>query len=122
MNTEELLSALKGEMLLTEARAMGAKAAYEIESLKQARILLREKHEIGPRDRVVVHFTNVDLVYEYREMAWLRNVKEPVLMGRRILKSGKPSKNDWNEMICGIGNLHNVKKQTKNVHGNGSAL
>lgn len=120
MKDEELLVALKGEMLLTEARARGAQEAYEREAIRQARILLREKHQIEPHVRVVVHFTNGDFVYEYREVAWDWREKEPVLMGRKILKSGKLSKNNWNEMICGISYLHNVTKQTPNVAIDGS--
>lgn len=116
MKDDELLNALKGEALLTEARARGAKEAYEGEAIRQARRVLDEKHGVTPRDRVEVHFTNGDFIYEYREMAWGWREKEPVLMGRKILKSGKLSKNNWDEIICGVSYLHNVKKQTTNAN------
>lgn len=118
MKDEELLAALKGEMILTEARARGAREAYEFEALHQARDLLDEKHGITPGVRVLVHFTNGDFVYEYRKVAWGWLEKEPVLMGRKILKSGKPSKNNWDQTICGISYLHNVKTQAPNTGGN----
>lgn len=112
MKDDELLNALKGEMLLSEARARGAKEAYQGEAIRQAMWALREKHGITRGNRIEVHFTNGVSVYEYRDMSWGWSEEEPVLMGLRILKSGKPSKNNWNEKICENSYLHNVKKQT----------
>ena len=111
MKDEELINALKMEMLLAEARARGAKEAYQREAIEQARRVLAEKRGINPCDRIEVVFAGgVVCIYEYREIAWGQYKEEPTLRGRKILKSGKPSKNNWNEEICGISNLHYIKK------------
>lgn len=110
MRDEELLEALKSEMLLTEARSRGAKEAYESEAINQARRLLREEHNIRPNDIIIVNFTDRAVIYEYRDMVFDFIKNEPALTGRRFLKSGKLSKNNCNEFICGISYLHNVTK------------
>ena len=74
--------------------------------------MIRRDYEINRYDRVVVHYSDGDYVYEFLEVKWGGCEEEPVLRGKRMLKSGKPSKRDWDDTICAFSYLHNVEKQS----------
>jgi len=106
MNDDELLNALKSEMLLTEARAHGAKEAYRSKALDRAINLVSQRIKCG--DMIEIPFKTGAICYKYTKVDWYWVFDEPVLFGARILKNGKPSKID--DVICGVGDLHKVKR------------
>ena len=115
MNEKELLAVLKTESILATAREHGAKQAYQQEAIRQARGEMYDKG-IKPGDQIVVHFTDGDVVYEYRKIEWgWGSDDEPALFGTKVLKSGKLSKVDYGQKICGISYLHHVTKKAPNA-------
>ena len=92
MNDKELLEVLKNEMLLAEARAKGAKEAYEWKALCVA----RTECNLRPGDKIIIKFSDGDMLASFEDVKWssyeFRGYKGPGLYGRRILKSGAKSK------------------------------
>lgn len=111
---EEILKQLKNEMILTEARARGAKEAYRNAAISNAHDVIYKKFGRNFWGKIVVHFTNGDFIYELKNISWGFIEEEPVLEGRRILKNGRPSKIEL-EKICGLSYLNNVTKQISNL-------
>jgi hypothetical protein len=99
-NDEELLVVLKNEMLLTRARAFGAKEAYEIFSTRVARSLF--PYRSG--NRIVIKFGDGELLAEFCSIEWadwqLDDYRGPAIFGWRILKSGAKSRTK--EALCSI--------------------
>lgn len=108
MKDEELLAVLKNEMLLTEARALGAKEAYRTQAVVMARRAVIDRGiELG--DMIVVHFHEGDASFKYQGVEWMIGEREPVLVGKKVLAKGNLSKVD-RDPICTISYLHCVEK------------
>ncbi len=92
MDDKELLNTLKAEMLLAEARAIGAKEAYQLMAVRAA----RKECNLNHGDKIVIKFSDGDLLAEYGGMEWstweFSGYKGPALYGWNILKSGARSK------------------------------
>jgi len=92
MDSKLLLDALRGECVLLEARARGAKEAYKMEAVRQA------SSEFAPwRDQlVVIKFSTRDVKAELTDLiyaSWqFEGYEGPAFVGRQYLKSGKLSK------------------------------
>ena len=112
----ELLKHLKLKAVQTEVEARGAYHAYmdELNLVTQDTI---NKMGINKGDHILVHYTNSDVKYVFEgielrhdwqakederfqlsDRMW-RVLETPYLLGKRILKSGKPSKSQYDEII-----------------------
>ena len=107
MLKSKLLEVLEEEAILAEARARASAIAYQREAVSQAIDKVSLDKGIDCDDIVVVRFKDGDRKYVLKEVKWCGS--QPCLLGRRILTSGKLSKTE-NEIICGIDDLHCVKK------------
>lgn len=92
MDDKELLSVLKNEMLLTAARAHGAKEAYEWKAL----CLARQECKFNRGDKIILKFSDGDVLAFFDGVKWssyeFEKYTGPAIYGRRILKSGAKSK------------------------------
>jgi hypothetical protein len=117
MNDEELLAELKREMVITAARAAGARSAWAREMIEQSERALSKKHDIHRGDRLCVLFNVGYRFYVYRKLEIGYGETEPYLWGVRVLKSGRLSSGgQYNERICKISYLNTfgaVKKASK---------
>ena len=92
MSDKEILDALKNEMLICKARAIGAEEAYK-------KNFLYAEIRVCPfrrGDRIIISYTDKDVCAVFYDVSWsdweFNDYKGPAIFGRRILKSGKPSK------------------------------
>lgn len=108
----ELIAVLKQEALVTEARARGARLAYERESLDMAVDTLFEEKGILSGATVVAHFATGDVTYKYRGLEWDGPADMPVLVGQKVLKSGALSA-AGEEVICTFSERRIVEKVMK---------
>ena len=106
MIEKELLSYLKNEMLKAEARALGAKSAYQETYLKQIRQILSDKG-IYPNTDIEVTFLEGTFKYLYKEVSFDYWGDDVWILGVRYLKSGKLAK-EGRQRICTIDNLNNI--------------
>lgn len=103
MDDEELLAVLKSEMLLTEARAQGARHAYESKSV----LIAWNECDFGRGNTIIIKFSDGERAAEFDKVEWseydFRGYKGPALYGWIILKSGKKSK--FRQALCTIDML-----------------
>ena len=92
MSDKEILDALKNEMLICEARALGAQEAYKKHFLYSE--IRACPFSLG--QSIIVSYTDGDVRAVFCDVSWssweFNDYKGPAIFGRRILKSGKPSK------------------------------
>ena len=113
MDDKELLAVLKSEMLLAEARAQGAKEAYEWKAL----YLARRACKFNSGDKIIIKFSDGDVPALFDSVKWssyeFEDYKGPAIYGWRILKSGAKSKTK--HALCTIDVLHKGYVMAANV-------
>ena len=124
----ELLKHLKTKALQAEAEARGAYYAYKEELLCVAMDAVK-KTGLTRGDKIIAHYSNGDVVYIFdgvekrydyyatddekfnkSDQMWRNVGRTPYLIGRRILKSGKPSKAKCQDEIVPVYLLRLVEK------------
>jgi len=105
----EILCTLKNEYLISEARYQGAKEAYAWKATRCAWVFLMDEMKVYRNSKIEVHFTDGNLKYMLYDLMFDIYKNEVFLMGKRILKSGQVSKNRFNDQICSLNYINNVK-------------